>query len=61
MTTQSPPRTHTCTVCGTTVSYLEVFPGPRCIDCYAVSPEGRRMPTAEELTAMWGGPARRTR
>ncbi len=45
----------TCTKCGATVDPLEVFPGTVCIGCHAASPEGRRMPTANELTAMWGG------
>lgn len=48
----------TCKTCGKEVDPLEVFPGGRCLDCYADSPEGRYMPTANELTRMWGGRAR---
>jgi len=44
-----------CTRCGSCVDPLEVFPGGVCLSCWAVSPEGRRMPTADELVAMWGG------
>lgn len=52
--------TQTCEHCNTDVHPLEVFPGSaantvRCLDCYASSPEGRYIPTADELTAMWGG------
>lgn len=45
----------TCTSCSATVDALELFPGDVCLSCWAASPEGRRMPTAEELTEMWGG------
>lgn len=48
-----------CTGCGTPTGPLEMFPGGVCLPCWAASPEGRRMPTADELVAMWGGPARR--
>lgn len=48
-------KTTTCTTCAKTIDVLEEFPGGVCLDCWAASPEGRRMPTAEELTAMWGG------
>lgn len=44
-----------CTRCGSDVDPLEVFPGGVCLPCWAVSPEGRRMPTADELVTMWGG------
>ena len=47
----------TCKACGKTVDKLAVFPGGICVDCYAVTPEGSRMPTAEEIVEMWGGPA----
>jgi hypothetical protein len=47
-----------CTGCGNPVEALAVFPGGVCLDCWARSPEGRRMPTADEVTAMWGGPVR---
>lgn len=46
---------YTCCHCGVTVAYLEVFPGPACLACYARTPEGMRMPSAAELVAMWGG------
>lgn len=50
-----------CKSCGRTIDKLEEFPGGVCVDCYANTPEGRRMPTADEVTAMWGGrPAKRT-
>lgn len=44
-----------CPGCRHTVDPLEVFPGGLCLTCWAESPEGRRMPKAAELTAMWGG------
>lgn len=28
-------NTYICTDCGSSVDYLEVFPGPRCLDCHA--------------------------
>jgi hypothetical protein len=54
-------RQVSCTKCGTGTDPLAVFPGGVCLACWAQSPEGRRMPTAGELTAMWGGPAKRSR
>lgn len=50
-----------CTSCNAPVDPLEVFPGGVCLTCWAASPEGRRMPTAEEVVALWGGPVRRGR
>jgi len=47
-----------CAGCGAGVDRLDVFPGGVCLSCWAVSPEGRRMPTADELTDMWGGGSR---
>ena len=53
-----------CHQCGKGVGRLEGFPaatgavGVRCLDCYASSAEGRRMPTAEEVVRLWGGPVR---
>lgn len=47
-----------CAECGTAVHPYDVFPhanGIQCLDCYAVSQEGQRMPTASELARMWGG------
>lgn len=48
-----------CVDCGRSIPPLEEFPGPRCLDCWAVTPEGSRMPTSDELVAMWGGPVHR--
>lgn len=47
-----------CALCGLTVDALEVFPGGICLECYAASPDGRRMPTAAEVRAAWGMDAR---
>lgn len=44
-----------CTQCRTPTDWLAVFPGGLCVNCYAVSPTGRRMPTAAEVVRMWGG------
>ena len=55
------PRTIYCTACDAAIDPLSVFPGGICLQCYADSPEGRRMPTADEVVAMWGGPVRRSR
>lgn len=51
----------TCKGCTKVHDRLESFPGNLCLECWADSPEGRRMPTADELVAMWGGPVRRRR
>ena len=54
--------THTCIDCGTEVENLEAFPGPRCLPCWEPIGEAEfRTMTAEKLTAMWGGPVRRSR
>ena len=45
----------TCTECGKEVHPLAVFPGRICLECHAANPEGQRMPTADEVVAMWGG------
>lgn len=50
-----------CTKCGASTDELALFPGGVCLDCWAKSPEGRRMPTADEVVQMWGGPVRRKR
>lgn len=47
--------TATCTTCARQVDRLELFPGDVCLPCWAASPAGQYVPTAEELTAMWGG------
>jgi hypothetical protein len=44
-----------CTACDTPTDQLELFPGNVCLTCWAASPAGRHMPTAQELTRMWGG------
>ncbi len=66
MTTTPPAQqpdddTTACTSCGTPTDPLAVFPGGACLACWAASPEGRRMPTADEVVRMWGGPVRRNR
>lgn len=48
-------RTFTCATCGGTFDWLEEFPNGLCVACYAKTAEGRRMPTASEVVAMWGG------
>ncbi len=53
------PNGKPCSVCGRGMDALSEFPGDRCINCHSNSPEGRAMPTADELTRMWGGPVRR--
>lgn len=44
-----------CANCRNELDSLDTFPGDVCVDCYANSPAGRYMPTASELTRMWGG------
>lgn len=44
-----------CAKCNADVHWMDVFPNDLCLPCYSVSADGRRMVTAEELTAMWGG------
>jgi hypothetical protein len=61
MSLNTPSGQTPCTGCGTPTGQLELFPGGLCLDCWAKSPEGRRMPTADEVVAMWGGPVRRGR
>lgn len=46
-----------CKKCKATVDPLEVFPGTVCLSCWAASPEGRYVPTAQELVRAWGGRA----
>lgn len=50
--------TFTCATCGNERDELERFPGRLCVDCWAQTPKGRYVPTADELTRMWGGPVR---
>jgi hypothetical protein len=54
------PNGKPCSVCGRGMDSLSEFPGDRCISCHANSPEGRAMPTADELSRMWGGPGVRS-
>jgi hypothetical protein len=42
-----------CTSCGAVIDPLATFPGGVCVDCHAKSPEGRRMPTADEIVRAW--------
>ena len=44
-----------CTSCKAPTDPLALFPGGVCLTCWAKTPEGRRMPTADEVVAMWGG------
>ena len=48
-------KTFTCTSCGQIEDALTEFPGGRCLECWRVTPEALRTPTADELVAMWGG------
>ena len=48
-----------CTRCGTPTNPLATFPGGICLDCY--ESDYHPMPTADELTEMWGGPSRRAK
>jgi hypothetical protein len=50
-----------CTGCGTLTDPLAVFPGGVCLGCWAQSPEGCRMPAADEVVSLWGGPVNRRR
>lgn len=49
-----------CATCGTTIDRLEAFPGDICVTCYAQTPAGQAPVTADQLTAMWGGPVQKT-
>lgn len=44
-----------CTSCNTPTDNLALFPNNLCMNCYAVTEQGTRIVTAEELTRMWGG------
>lgn len=48
-----------CNSCGAETDELAVFPGGVCLACWRQTDEGQRMPTADELVAMWGGKARK--
>ena len=43
-----------CPDCRRPVHTLAVFPRGRCLDCHAVSPEGRPVTDARQLARMWG-------
>lgn len=45
----------TCTSCGASMMEIDAFPGNVCLECHAASPEGQRVPTAQEVVEMWGG------
>ena len=47
--------TKNCQTCETPTDDLAMFPGGICVDCYAQTAEGQRMPTADEIVSMWGG------
>ena len=44
-----------CITCNTITDRLDIFPGNVCLACWAESFEGKRMVSASELVAMWGG------
>lgn len=44
-----------CSKCNENVDRLELFPNNLCLVCWSNTPEGRYVPTASELTKMWGG------
>jgi hypothetical protein len=47
---------HVCIKCQKPVDNLEVFPGPRCLDCWRPIGEAQaRTMTAGKLARMWGG------
>lgn len=50
-------KTITCAGCKTATDKLEIYPGKLCFNCWKTTPAGQKMPTAEELIAMWGGKA----
>ena len=49
-----------CKSCSKAIDRLEEFPGGICVDCYAASLAGQAPITAEQLTALWGGPVTKT-
>lgn len=44
-----------CKKCHNETDELAVFPGGVCLSCWSVSPEGRYLPTADELRRTWSG------
>jgi hypothetical protein len=51
-------RTTQCKRCSSVIDHLEVFPGNVCLTCWAASPAGRYIPTAQELSTAWGATIR---
>ena len=44
-----------CFKCESEVHPFALFAGGLCVECYALTSEGRRNITGEELARMWGG------
>lgn len=44
-----------CFKCEMEVHPFALFPGGLCVECYALTSEGRRNITGGELARMWGG------
>jgi hypothetical protein len=44
-----------CKTCENMIGEFEGFPGGVCVECWAKTPEGQYIPTAQELAAMFGG------
>jgi hypothetical protein len=49
-----------CKSCAKSIEAIEAFPGQICVECYAASPAGQAPITAQQLTALWGGPVTKT-
>lgn len=47
-------ETTKCKSCQVETDRLDLFPGDVCLACWAKSPEGRHLPTADELRQMFG-------
>lgn len=45
---------YVCKACGSTVDYLEVFPGPLCLSCYSHTDEAMIVRSAADIRRMWG-------
>jgi hypothetical protein len=43
-----------CADCGKQHGKLESFPGRRCLECWAKTPEANRPVSADEVASMWG-------
>jgi len=44
-----------CTTCTRPVSYMALFPGDICVDCYRVTPEANAPWTAADIRRAFGG------